>query len=69
VALVDADGHGLATRGVPAVLQDRDTLPALDAGQAHWPSLREAIYDGALTAERCEAWSNRHGMRHVVVAR
>jgi transposase len=69
VALVDADGHWLAISVVPASVQDRDTLPALDAGQAHWPSLREAVYDGAFSAERCEAWSNRHGMRHTVVER
>ena len=34
-----------------------------------WPSLREAIYDGAFTAERCQTWSNRHGMRHHIVER
>jgi transposase len=55
VALVDADGNWLAISVVPASVQDRDTLPALD--------------DGAFTAERCEAWSNEHGMRHTVLAR
>jgi transposase len=69
VALVDADGNWLAISVVPASVQDRDTLPALDDRQAHWPSLREALYDGAFTAERCEAWSNEHGMRHTVLAR
>ena len=34
-----------------------------------WPSLREAVYDGAFTAERCRTWSNLHGMRHRVVER
>ena len=69
VALVDADGNWLAVNVLPASVQDRDTLPALDAGQAHWPSLRETIYDGALTAERCEEWSHQHGMRHTVIER
>ncbi len=69
VALVDAEGHVLAVAVVPAAVQDRDTLPALDAGKARWPSLREAVYDGAFTADRCHEWSNLHGMRHRVVQR
>ena len=69
VALVDAEGYWLAVAVVPASVQDRDTLEALDAGKARWPSLREAVYDGAFAAERCRAWSNFHGMRHRVVAR
>ena len=69
VALVDADGHVLAVAVVPASVQDRDTLEALDAGKARWPSLREGVYDGAFAADRCREWSNRHGMRHRVVAR
>ena len=69
VALVDADGHVLAVATVPASVQDWDTLEALDAGKARWPSLREGVYDGAFAAERCREWSNRHGMRHRVVAR
>jgi transposase len=69
VALVDADGTWLAVAVVPAAVQDRDTLAALDAGKAHWPSLREALFDGAFTAARCQEWSNRHGMRHRVVER
>jgi putative transposase len=69
VALVEADGHVLAVAAVPASVQDRDTLEALEAGKARWPSLREGVYDGAFAAERCRAWSNRHGMRHRVVAR
>ena len=69
VALVDADGNWLAVAVVPASVQDRDALPALDAGKAEWPSLCEAIFDGAFTAERCREWSNRHGMRHRVVER
>ena len=74
VALVDADGTWLAVAVVPASVQDRDTLEALDAGKAAWPSLREAILDGAFTdgaftAARGQEWSNRHGMRHRVVER
>ena len=69
VALVDAEGHWLAVAVVPASVQDRDTLEALDAGKARWPTLREGIYDGAFAAERCREWSNVHGMRHRVVAR
>ena len=69
VILVDAGGHVLAVAVVPAVVQDRDTLPALDAAKACWPSLREAIYDGAFAADRCREWSNLHGMRHRVVQR
>jgi putative transposase len=67
VALADAEGHWLAV--VPASVQDRDALEALGAGKARWPSLREAVHDGAFAAERCREWSNRHGMRHRVVAR
>src|SRR5919112_5118162 len=74
VALVDADGAWLAVAVVPGNVQDRDTLEALDAGKAAWPSLREAILDGAFTdgaftAARGQEWSNRHGMRHRVVER
>jgi transposase len=69
VALADAEGHILAVAVVSAAVQDRDTLPALDAGKARWPSLREAVYDGAFTADRCREWSNLHGMRHRVVQR
>jgi transposase len=69
VALVDADGHWLAVAVVPASVQERDTLPALDSGKEAWPSLRVAIFDGAFTAERCHVWSHQHGMRHEVVTR
>jgi putative transposase len=69
VALVDAEGNWLAIAVVPASTQDRDTLPALDVGKAAWPSLRLAILDGAFAAERCQEWSNLHGMRHHVVER
>ena len=69
VALVDAEGHILAVAVVSAAVQDRDTPAALDTGKARWPSLREAIYDGAFTADRCREWSNLHGMRHRVVER
>jgi transposase len=69
VALVDAEGHWLAVAVVPASVQDRDALEALDEGKARWPSLREGVCDGAFAAERCRAWSNVHGMRHRVVSR
>src|SRR5687768_127456 len=69
VALVDAEGHWLAVAVVPASVQDRDALEALDAGKAWWPSLREGVYDGAFAAERCRTWSDLHGMRHRVVTR
>ncbi|WP_231343882.1 IS5 family transposase [Methylorubrum sp. B1-46] len=67
VALVDAEGHILALAIVPANVQDRDTLTALDEGKERWPSLRLAILDGAFTAERCRDWCHLHGMRHHVV--
>src|SRR3954452_23748909 len=69
VALVDAGGNWLTVAVVPASVQDRDALEALDAGKARWPTLREGVYDGAFAAERCREWSNRHGMRHRVVSR
>ncbi len=69
VALVDADGTWLAVAVVPASVQDRDALPALEAGKAAWPSLRHLVLDGAFTAERCQEWANLHGMRHEVVVR
>ena len=69
VALVDAEGHWLAVAVVPASVPDRDALPALDDGKACWPSLREAIYDGAFAAERCRVWSSLHGLRHRVAER
>ncbi len=69
VALVDAEGHWLAVAVVPASVQDRDALEALDAGKARWPTLREGVYDGAFAAERCWGWSSRHGMRHHLVTR
>ena len=69
VAMVDADGVWLGIAVVPADTQERDTLPALDAGKAEWPSLRAAMLDGGFVAERCREWSNLHGMRHHVVTR
>jgi len=69
VALVDADGTWLAVAVVPASTQERDTLPALDAGKAEWPSLRDVILDGGFVAERCREWSNGHSMRHHLVER
>ncbi len=69
VALVDADGTWLAVAVVPADVQDRDCLDALTPGKQAWPSLREAVLDGAFVAERCEAWCNLHGMRRRVVER
>ncbi|WP_167367726.1 transposase [Methylobacterium pseudosasicola] len=47
MALVDAEGHILAMAVVPANVQDRDTLSALDDGKEQWPSLSLAILDGA----------------------
>jgi hypothetical protein len=69
VAMVDADGRVLALAVVPANLQDRDTLPALDSGKPAWPSLRLAVFNAAFTAERCEEWGHLHGMRRRVVER
>lgn len=69
VAMVDADGNWLAIAVVPASVQERDTLPALNTGKTAWPGLRVAILDGAFTAERCREWSNLHGMHHEVVLR
>jgi transposase len=69
VALVDADGVWLAINTVAASVQERDTLPALDVGSTHWPSLRLAIFDGGFIADRCREWANFHGMRHHVVNR
>ena len=69
VALVDADGAWLAVAVVPGNVQDRDCLEALSAGKERWPSLREAVLDGAFTAERCQTWCHLHGMRHRVVER
>src|SRR4051794_26202560 len=69
VALVDAEGTWLAVAVVPASVQDRDTLEALDTGKVRWPSLREGVYDGAFAAERCREWSNVHGMPPRVVVR
>ena len=63
VALVDAEGTWLAVAVVPASVQDRDTLEALDPGKAAWPSLREAILDGAFTAARCQEWSRTTPLR------
>ncbi|WP_373866795.1 hypothetical protein [Methylobacterium oxalidis] len=42
-------------------------MAALDDGKAQWPSLRQAILDGAFEAERCQQWCRLHGMRHRVV--
>ncbi|WP_050735622.1 IS5/IS1182 family transposase [Methylobacterium sp. ARG-1] len=67
VALVDAEDHVLALVVVPANVQDRDTLPALNDGKEQWPSLRLAIFDGAFMAERCQDWCSIHGMHHRVV--
>ena len=69
VVLVDADGVWLAVNTVPASVQERDTLSALDGGSSQWPSLRMAVFDAAFTADRCREWANFHGMRHHVVSR
>ena len=60
---------GLGAEPVLAKAGNRDALPALDRGKAMWPSLRQAVYDGAFTAERYRTWSNLHGMRHRIVER
>jgi transposase len=69
LALVDAEGFWLAVAVVPGNVQDWEALPALDAGKAHWPSLREVVVDRIFRPAACQAWSNFHGMRHRVVAR
>jgi transposase len=69
VALVDADGTWLAVAVLPASVQDRDCLDPLTSGKQAWPSLREAVLDGAFAAERCQIWCNLHGMRRRVVER
>ena len=69
VALVDAQGIWLAVAVVPANVQDRDCLDALTSGKEAWPSLREAVLDGAFVAERCQQWCNFHGMRYRIVER
>ena len=69
VAMVDADGGWLAVAVVPASVQERDTLPALDNGKAAWPTVRVALLAGRFTPQPCEEMSNRHGMRHAIVTR
>src|SRR3712207_4572447 len=69
IALVDADGTWLAVAVMPADVRDRDCLEALTPGKRAWPSLREAVPDGAFVAERCEVWCHLHGMRRRVVER
>jgi putative transposase len=69
VVPVDADGVWLAVNTVAASVQERDTLPELDGGSTHWPSLRLALFDGGFIADRCREWANFHGMRHHVVSR
>src|SRR3954453_6691575 len=44
VALVDAEGHILALAVVPANVQDRDTLPALDDSKTAGPTLRLGVF-------------------------
>jgi putative transposase len=67
VALVDAEGHVLALAVVPANVQDRDTLSALDDGKQKWPSLRLALLDGVFTADCCRECCNLNGLRHRAV--
>jgi transposase len=59
IALVDVEGIWLAVAIVPASVQDRDCLEALTPGKQAWPSLREAVLDGALSpnAAKCGAIS------------
>lgn len=63
VALVDAEGHVLALAVVPANVQDRDTLPALDDGKElrlasrpimSWNSMTKGyvLTKGTLTVDR-----------------
>ena len=68
VALVDAEGTWLAVAVVPASVQDRDALEALDTGKAAGPPCARG-HDGAFAAERCREGRNVHGMRHRVVTR
>jgi hypothetical protein len=56
---------GSPLRSCRLIVQDWDTLPALDAGKAHWPSLREAILDRIFRPAVCQQWANFHGMRHL----
>ena len=57
VVLVDGNGNWLAIAVVPAAGQDCDTLPALEAGKAAWPSLRAAIYASVRAAgSTARAW-------------
>jgi transposase len=69
VALVDAEGFWLAVAVLPANVQDWDTLPALDAGKAHWPSLREGVVDRIFRPAVCQEWANFHGMRLRIIER
>ena len=64
--MVDAEGR-IGPSIVPANVQDRDVLPALEAGQEHWPSLRLAIVDGVVRDKRCEECCSLHGMHREVV--
>ena len=57
------------TRGWPSSTPRRSSASRCGVHAATWPSLREAIYDGAFAADRCRGWSNLHGMRHRVVQR
>ena len=69
VAMVGAADNWLAIAVIPASVQERDSLPALDDGKAAWPNLRVAILNGAFAAERCREWSNLHSVRHEGVTR
>jgi transposase len=69
VALVDAEGFWLAVAVLPANVQDWDTLPALDAGKVHWPSLREVVVDRIFRPAVCQEWANFHGMRLRIIER
>jgi putative transposase len=69
VLMADAGGFPLALPVVPASVQDRDRLPALDGAKERWPTLREALFDGAFGAERCVEWCSLHGLRHRIASR
>ena len=54
VALVDTKDHISVFAVVPANVQGRETLPALDNGKEMWLSLRLALLDCALKVKRCQ---------------
>ena len=47
-------------------IEERDTVPTLDAGGRQWPGLRLAF---PVPSDRCREQANFHSMRHHVVSR